>query len=313
MKVIIVLAIVSALFSVIDARKKEKCDGAMESTTLLDLYFGSDMGVASQKIAEAFQEMDQDKDGVIERDEVKKFNLKTAALATPGQEKVSLGSIYKFADASGNYQVTTEEFSTASQKLLTAEFKYCGAFCQKLQDKLQQCNVNNDERLRRYSQQVNFAVSLCKLGDQETSQLNKCIFDTNCMNIDNCFKTYLGYQTVYYGSGAVVSHPYIYSAYDNSVPVASVNGQQNITTDADLIKRKINRRMVGMVLADIFVPFTTGIFIILLSLLSANSFVIGLGVFLGIGTIIGGTIAMTLLTDYIVTKNVIQVVGPPAE
>ncbi|KAI3642861.1 hypothetical protein MP228_012416 [Amoeboaphelidium protococcarum] len=313
MKVIIVLAIISALFSVIDARKKEKCDDAMESTTLLDLYFGSDMGVASQMIADAFQEMDQDKDGVIKRDEVKKFNLKTAALATPGQEKVSLGSIYKFADASGNYEVTTEEFSTASQKLLTAEFKYCGAFCQKLQDKLQQCNVKNDDRLKRYSQQADFAVSLCKLGDQETSQLNKCILDTNCVNLDNCFKTYLGYETVYYGSGVVVSQPYTYSAYDNSVPVASVNGQQNITTDADLIKRRVNRRTVGMILADIFVPMTAGIFIILLGILSQNPFVFGAGVLLGIGTIIGGTIAMTMLTDYIVNKNVIQVVGPPAQ
>ncbi|KAI3638786.1 hypothetical protein MIR68_003284 [Amoeboaphelidium protococcarum] len=310
MKAIILLAIVSALFNPIDARKKDKCDGPLQSTTLLDLYFGNDMSVASQKIVDAFQEMDKDKDGVIKRDEVKKFSLKAAALATPGQEKVSLGSIYNFADASGNYEVTTEEFTSASQKLLTAEFKYCGAYCQKLLDKLQQCNVNNDERLKRYSQQADFAVSLCKLGGQQTIVLNKCLIDSDCANLDYCFRKYMFYDTVNDASSVINNNTYPYSAYDNSFPVASVDGEQNITADVDLIKRKINRRNVGMVFADVFVPMTAGIVIIFLSVLFGSPLVAVLGTLLGLGTVIGGTIAMVMLTDYILYKNVVQVVGP---
>ncbi|KAI3654112.1 hypothetical protein MP228_000831 [Amoeboaphelidium protococcarum] len=312
MKAIILLVVVSALFIPIDARKKDKCDGPLKSTTLLNLYFNNDMGVASQKIVEAFKEMDKDKDGIIKRDEVKKFNMKGAALSTPGQEKVSLGSIYKFADATGNYEVTTEEFTSASQKLLTAEFKYCGAYCQKLQDKLQQCNVKNDERLKSYSQQADFAVSLCKLGGQQTIALNKCLIDTDCAKLDYCFRKYMFYDTVNDAIGVINKNTYPYSAYDNSFPVASVDDKQNITADVDLIKRKIYRRNVGMVFADVLVPLTAGITIIMLSVFFGSPLVLVLGSLLGLGTIIGGTIALVMLTDYILYNNVVQVVGPAA-
>lgn len=73
----------------------------------------------------------------------------------------------------------------------------------------------------------------------------------------------------------------------------------------DLIKRKIYRRNVGMVFADVLVPLTAGITIIMLSVFFGSPLVAIFGSLLGLGTIIGGTIAMVMLTDYILYNNVV--------
>ncbi|KAI3638785.1 hypothetical protein MIR68_003283 [Amoeboaphelidium protococcarum] len=93
-----------------------KCDVELETATLLDLYYQNDMGIAVIKIAEAFRSMDLNQDGVITRNEVKKYDFLEAQMATGNPaNSISLGSVYKFADQTGDYQPYVEQATFAQQ------------------------------------------------------------------------------------------------------------------------------------------------------------------------------------------------------
>ncbi|KAI3637588.1 hypothetical protein MIR68_004237 [Amoeboaphelidium protococcarum] len=301
-----VFLLVSAMFA--DGHD-HKCDVELETATLLDLYYHGDMGIAVSKISEAFRSMDINQDGVITRDEVKKYDFLEAKMTTGNPDNtISLGSVYKFADHTGDYQVTMSEFSESSTRLLKSEFKYCPSYCNKVNDKLQQCNVFTDESFKPYVAQATFSQQLCKLGDQKFASVNDCILKRGCGRLNLCFKPLFSQYAILNNQGVFLSGPHRHDRYDSSVPIASTSKGTELTVGADQVKKSAYNKFVGMVFADVFVPIGALVFTaFVFALLGAVPF---LAFIASAGAAVGALIGMLILTRQVYASNVISINGP---